>query len=525
MFSLIILKQGNIVMDYKIENKKFILPAFEPQQSINERSFDLYNKITHVFFRFIHLICPCFNKSVSVRLNKKEIIHVSVDSYQKWRSSAHFASLVNMGRDLNIDLEKKRSIPNEIKEVIKVLKAQKALEYDFKHPVALEIFNAIEANDNQSLVKIFETTPAQTLTEALKSQDTRKNVNILAFAAHRNNFQAVDLISAFTDVHVLKEILIQKDIHEWTPLHHLALMDDQGLRYKDLKKKADIDTKKVSRFLCESPSMLRKYIRSDASKFSTESKTKPLQLYFRQGEPDQKEEQHLAYAPFIREHGHQFSIVPRYFKSIPQINAEVFRSKWAEMKEPMVRDENKLLLIDQHLQSIFDNGEENGLALTPIKHNDRGEKIPEEIKVGVGLEARRDFRLNEVVTLYGGEYFTDTNPSNYPSSDYGFGNDKKENIDGLYVRSYGSSAVHSAPNVKFEENTVLGVTFVAFKAIDDIQTNQQVCINYGPEYFKGRGIVPLETRPEARDQMRINPSQNETIKWMQQSYLKIQSQG
>lgn len=396
---------------------------------------------------------------------------------------------------------------------------------DYQNALAQEIVQASEEKNYENLKRILQEASQDNLSEALLEQDSKKQANLLAYAAHKNDLKAIDLITSVIETDLLKKILLQKDKHEWTALHHLALMTDKGKRYKELKKRAEIDAKTVSKFFCESPYMLRKYIRSNAGRFSTLSEKKPMHIYFKKVNLDAAEEQHIPYREFAQKHGHLFSHTPEYFKSIPQLRPEFLRALWEDLSVEMKRDESRVQQVDDHLKAILAAGEETGIYLAPIKYNDKGGKLPEEINVGVGALARKDFKFQNIVTLYGGEYYTKKYPDPKDSkSDYRFSTHLEDTVDALKVRSYGASFSHSAPNIRFEQiPSMLGFSFVSMTANEDIQENEQLCLSYGPDYFKSRKILPLETRPAAREKMEKNPSQDSDAQWRQECYLKVEA--
>lgn len=404
---------------------------------------------------------------------------------------------------------------------------QKSLDASPKSQVcqlnAKDIIQAIEEKNDENLKKIVQEATPEQLREVLLQQEGKKGSNILAHAAHQNNLNAIDIICSAIDTQLLKKILLQKDQHEWTALHHLAIMNDNGKRYKELKKRADVDAKTASKFLCESPYMVRKYIRSNAGRFSTLSEKKPMHLYFRPTNLPESEEQRLPYQDLMQKHGHLFSRMPKYFKSIPQVRPELLQALWEDLPETVSRDEKRLQEIDRHLNALLTAGEEQGIALAPIKYNDKGEELPKEINVGIGGLARRDFKSNEIVSLYAGEFFTTKFPQAAGiKSDYRFKSKSGEVSDAMDVRSYGASFLHSAPNIRFEQiSSALGFTFLGFKALEDIEKNQQLCESYGANYFKTRDILPLETRPAAREKMQKNPSTDPDAKVEQVCYLMI----
>lgn len=396
---------------------------------------------------------------------------------------------------------------------------------DFQSALAKDIVHSMEEQNYKNLRKILERQSKDDLSQALLEQDSKKQANLLTYAAHNNDLNAIDLICSVIETDLLKKILVQKDKHEWTALHHLALMSDNGQRYKALKKRAAIDSKKVSKFFCESPYMLRKYIRQDAGRFSTLSDKKPMGIYFKEANLDNADEQYIPYKVFAQKHGHLFSRPPECFKSIPQLRPEFLRALWEDMSDKIKRDESRVQQIDDHLKDILAGGEEKGIYLAPIKFNDKGESLPEEINVGIGGLARKDFKHQNIVTLYGGEYFTKKFPEpNDRSRDYMFTIHPEGTVDAVNVRSYGASFAHSAPNIRFEQiPSMLGFSFVSMTANEDIHENELLCLSYGPDYFKSRNIIPLETRPAAREQMEKNPSPHPDAKWRQECYLKIQA--
>lgn len=410
---------------------------------------------------------------------------------------------------------------SSIEAVAENINEKKADKTCFTHPLfedslAKQMARSIMEKNIDQLKTLIANSAKEELSAALKAQDIHKGVNLLAYAAHLNNPEAVKLISASLNIDFLKEILLQKDKHGWTPLHHLALMEDDGCCYKNLENASGIDTKKISDFFSESPWMLRKYVQPRASKFSTLHSIKPIKLYYRDG----NEEQYLSFEELIKQHGQHFNCLPESFKLIPQVEPDFFRSLWVAMKERIERDEIKLKQLDEHLKKVIKSGED-GVFLAPITFNDRNEKLPDHIKTGLGIRARRDFYCDDIVTLYAGEYFFADEMNKSRSTDYAYAINEKILVDGLKFRSYGSTALHSAPNVQFWQiESMLGINFVAMCAIDEIKAGDQICENYGEDYFKKRKIIPLETRPEALKKMENNPKRHA----QQTSYLKFLAQ-
>ncbi len=303
-------------------------------------------------------------------------------------------------------------------------------------------------------------------------------------------------------------------------------MKDKGLRYKTLKKKVNVDTKSTGKFYCESPSMLRKYIQSKTKQFSGKSKKTDatFKLYFREGKPGQRIEHHLTFEDFKQKFGGLLTAKPKNFKVIPHLRADFVRARWFEM-EKVAREEKKLQMIDQYLQEIYQKGEEDGLAIAKMEYTDRGEKIPDHIQLGVGIEARRQYKCGQLIALYGGEYSENGKYPQNRSGAYNYGcHSQKETISGLRFRSYGSTFLHSAPNARFlEAVNILGISYLFMEAITDINEGDYICENYGEGYFKSMNVEPFEVRPKAREEMENNPSADPTQRARQEYYLAIKA--
>lgn len=504
-------------MTYKISAQQL---TFESSRTVSfassQPSITLHSRVWHVVINFFHTLFPRFfkNHSTKVELNANKVVYVSAKSYQAWRTSQ---PIVDWAKSHHLILDG-QEIAKEIKQILRVLTHVK-----FKSQEAEEIIQAMEGRDHEGLKALLEKKNKAELRALLLEQDPERKATLLAYAAHHNHLEAVDLLTAAMDQQLLHDVLIKKDKHQWTALHHLALMNDGGKRYKELKKKGNVDAKRVSEFLCESPYMLRKYIRVNAGRFSTLSEKRPMQIYFKKVN-HQAKEQHLMYDDFSKKYGKHFSRKPDHFKSIPQLKAEYIQSLWETLPDKIEKNKSRLLKLDHHLKAILSYGEESGICLARIKYNDKGEKLPEEIDVGIGAQARRDFKCNDIVTLYAGEYFNEKHPkpSDFPTSDYAFGSELKETIEALKVRSYGSSFIHSAPNIRFEQiASIFGFTILSMTANEDIKKDDQLCLSYGPKYFESRHILPLETRPAAREQMQKHPASDSSAKWTQECYLKV----
>ena len=409
---------------------------------------------------------------------------------------------------------------------LRLEKSERVFGAQFSHPLAQQMSQAIENINTQGLQNLIQSVSQQELQDALKAEETKKGVNLLSLAAYLDNFEAVDLISSSTEEPLLKEILIQQDKCEWTAFHHLVLMKDKGLRYKTLKKKVNIDTKTIGKFYCESASMLRKYVRSQTKKFSgkCQKADATFKLYFREGKPGQRIEHHLTFEDFKIKFGSMLTAKPKNFKVIPHLNADFVRSRWFEMQK-IARDERKLQMIDQHLQEIYQKGEEDGLAVAKMEYTDRGEKIPDNIHLGVGVEARRQFKCGQLIALYGGEHFENGKYPRNRSGAYNYGCiSQKETISGLRFRSYGSTFLHSAPNAKFSEaENILGISYLFMEAIAEINEGEYICENYGEAYFNSMGIDPFEVRPKAREEMENNPPADPMLRARQKNYLAIKA--
>lgn len=454
------------------------------------KKFTIYSRKVHLLIEIFRRIFCCIKKSEKVRLNDQKIIYTSHSNAEKIRTIL-------------------KSLP----------------KYDF-HPefaneAAKNLAEAIKKGEHQQLNNLMTKTSKSELLKALEAQDNKKGVNLLSYAAYINNSMAVQFLSSACESAQLKKLLTQKDKSNWTALHHLALMNDDGASYRMMKKKAAIDTKTVSEFYCESPSMFRKFIKENPGKFSTQAKKtdKGAKLYFRDGMPGKKTEQHLTLDEVQQQYGKLFSHKPHQFKFIPHFNAKYLKDRWLEKEKTSV-NKKSLAALDIHLKSIYVKGEEDGIAVTTVKYDDRGMKIPEKINLGVGAEARKEFHKGDLITLYGGEYFAEGEMPAGRSRDYSYGGGS-DTIDGLRFRSYGSTFIHSAPNTKFWEiESSLGFKFLAFKALDEIAAGESLCLSYGSGYFSSRQIVPLEIRPAAMMRMKNNNKRDAT----QTSYLEIKSQ-
>lgn len=509
-------------MSYTISNNRFIIswPNEESSSTPTSFSFALHSRITHLFYNCLHFLFPSFfHKSEKFVLNKNHILYINSDSFKEFEDKIKSTLLKNY----RLQLSKESKVSN-LPAILNALGINRFCNAKFTNFLSKQIAKAIENKDRSKIefyTKVFRKLPPKKIREALSARDINKGVNLLAYAAHHNFPAAVALIRDAVDPVFLKEISLQRDYHHWTTLHHLALMNDGEYSYKTVKKWARIDAKTVTQFFCESPSMLRKYIRKDARKFSTSSSKQPLCLYFRNADPQQPTEEQLPFDSLMKKHASLFSREPKCFKSIPQIEASLFQTLWADMSIigngsalynlSRTRNGAALAQIDAHLRKISMHGED-GLALTPVQYDDHGEKLPDDANVGIGTEARIDFAKNDVVTLYGGEHCSRLDDDDAP--DYGFDFSDKEylgtHIDGLHFRSYGSTIIHSAPNVAFASfPTMFGVSFVAIRATRPILRKDKVCMNYGSGYFKSRGCLPIEIRPKARKVMQECPTPEE----------------
>lgn len=477
-----------MIYNYKINNNKITITGDE-SPSVECR---IYSKKMHIIMKIIHFILPCLVDSQKILLHDDKFIYTSKKNADK------------------------------IRNVIKALPINN-FDPEFSSDLATRMAQFIRNGESGKLKNLINSVSKKELNKALEAKDSHKQANLLSYAAYVNNSFAVELIGNACDQEQLKKILTLKDKVHWTALHHLALMNDGGVQYRALKKKSEVDTKKVSKFYCESPSMLRKYIKVNPGRFSAEGlkADKRAKLYFRDGAPNSRKEVQLSLEEFKSKHGKLFSHEPEHFKFVPHLTAKFLKNRWKELQKPE-RDKKGLKKLDAHLKEIYQRGGEYGIAVTTATYDDRGRKIPSNINLGVGSEARKSFKVGDLVTLYGGEYFAEGDFPKGRSGDYSFRDDNlKCTVDGLRFRAYGSTFLHSAPNTKFWEiKSALGINFLAFKAIDKIDSGEMLCVSYGPNYFAARDIVPFEARPAARKKM----EQNNNRDGAQSFYLTIKAQ-
>jgi hypothetical protein len=388
-------------------------------------------------------------------------------------------------------------------------------EARFINPLVQELAQLIQTRNHVQLMSKLDLIEEDKLSEIFNCKDTEKEINLLSFAAHLSNCTAVDVICSTLNISTLMQVLLLTDKCGWTAFHHLAIMRDKGVRYKIMKKKTGIDTKKIGDFFCECPSMLRKYTKDAPHKFRAVTRTNDtgLHLYFRNGDPGERVEHRLGFQDFKEQFGHLLTSIPKTFQVIPYGKRKYFRHQW--IKGPFHQG-NKLNLIDNYLKRILEEKGEKRLSLATVTHTDDGRRIPRGIQLGLGVESRKAFKEKELVTLYGGELFTPWDSFKSSSSLYQY-----NNMDGVHYRSYGSSALHSAPNIEFnEQRSCLGNVFVLIKAVEPIPAKTKLCIDYGIRYFKSRQISPFEIRPKAFQKIRSHPDPKKGLKETQYVYLK-----
>lgn len=505
--------------DCKISNNHISLISSNNRSTNSASKIDLHSKTEHIFFSVIQFLFPCWSFTQKINLNgSSNPIFINLKSYQKWRQGKDVLEWV---KTLSSNPFNEKNISKQIRAVLAHFpKHQLYRNPQFNHPIAKQLGEFLINNEQLDFEKYLKRIPKKDLQEALLCKDNNKQTNILALTAHYDNFKAVDQIASLLPSDQLKQILLQTDKTGWTALHHLGLMSDSGFLYKALKKKANIDTKKVGEFYCESPSMLRKYIRSNPKRFSTA--TEANKIFFRDGPPQMRTETTLTYSELMKKHGSKFSEKPKHFKFIPHVKRDTMRSLWAQRKE-VKRDRADLKKIDLHLHKIYKLGYEEGVALCTVKHSDNGKKLPDNLDLGVGAEARQAFKEDDLVTLYGGRYYPVETPDRKPNS-YTYHSSQDEIMDGALYRAYGSSLLHSAPNTEFYTISSSLITFLSYRALEDISAKSQLCVSYGRNYFLCKGYSPLETRPEARKRMETNLSKDPHVANIQKHYLAIKAQ-
>lgn len=371
--------------------------------------------------------------------------------------------------------------------------SQIVLEYrdlEFENELSQSIFLYIRNGDLQRLESLVKTSGDQDLREALLARDQKRGANLIAFAAHIENLEVLDFFLLEIEDKLLKAIAIQKDQLGWTAFHHFALLGDNWMRYRLLKQKTGVNTKSITEFFCESPSMLKKYLQPEPARFSARSS----HIYVVDEASDT--EQCLTLEEFHNNYGELLTEKFQTFKFIPHAKAKFFKSHWATGRHLRNRNGEKLVLLDHHLLNLYQKKKEEGVALAFIRRTDEGEPIPETVQLGLGVKTRKQFEPGALVTLYGGEQFL-------PYHEFKEGSMYRAGrIDGRVHRAYGSMVLHSAPNAVFcHIDTLLGISILGLQAISSIPKNTSVCINYGIRYFVCLDILPYEIRPKARKEM------------------------
>ncbi len=375
--------------------------------------------------------------------------------------------------------------------------------------LAEKLFFIILNRQNHRIPELFNLASRRDIANALLTQFTAYHrLNPIGFAARQDNDQAVMILfKKAMNFQIAKEMLLQEDKSHWTALHHIALVTNESC-YRKIKKVSQIDTKQKTspnKFYCESPSFLRQCIKENPKRFSAQ-----LNIYVRSGDPENPKEEKLNFSEMISEYGDQFTNKPTYFRSIPFGTRDYFKAVWLNSTYPK-RNPVKLPELDQHLCAIYDRMEENGLALTTVTHDDKGNKLPERVKIGLGVTTRHDyFKKDKWVTLYGGEYFYQ---SKNPSSDYGYliSEDINFSSDAEKYRSFGATLLHSLPNVAWEEIWTIFGPFTGLRAIEDIPERTGITLNYGSGYFKCRKIECIELKPAAIEKF-LSENNFETIR-------------
>jgi hypothetical protein len=380
----------------------------------------------------------------------------------------------------------------------------------FSNPISKILANLIESHAHDQLEIALNSINKDEFFEVLSDLDASKGINLLSFAAHLNNTEAVDALCATLEIEDLKKILLLNDSGRWTAFHHLAIMKDKGERYKALKAKTGINTKSIGDFFCESPFMLRKYIKKGPHPFKAVDNTNKsgFHLFFREGDLEDRVEHRLGFQDFKENFGHLTTVVPKTFQVIPYGKPEYFRLQW--IKGPGFKN-NKMGLVDTYLRRVLQIGEDEGVALTTVTRKDDGKRIPAKVKLGLGIETRKYFKTNDLVTMYGGELVS---PWEEARSLF-----QCDAADGSLYRSYGSSILHSTPNVFFCTFPCSFGSMIALIAVEDIPENTPVCVDYGEEYFKLINMIPLEIRPKAYDKLRSDFEEGVELNIHHQDYL------
>ncbi len=381
-----------------------------------------------------------------------------------------------------------------------------------------QIFNAIENRNTEEIKQIFENATNSQLQSALQEQErTLRNLNCISFAAHKDNKEAINLIvDKAKELKILRTILGQMDSSGWNFFHHATLMTDNAETYKKVKKLSKFKTNgSIDSYYCESPSFLRKCLSKEPKYFVAKT------FFVRSGPPEKREEVRLTFDELMAQYGDQFTIKPKTFRLIPYGSAEFFSRMWKSC-EGSKRDPNILEKLDRLLKTIKDDNNDNGLALTPVTHDDKGQKIT--LQIGMGIETRKAYETGQLVTPYGGKF------RYKPEGDlslYCYEVNKKVSLEGNKHRSYGSSTMHSYPNTYWRDVwTKLG-PITCLKAIEDIPEGTLVAIDYGEVYFESEDYDPIELRPSAVEKyipndVQIDPKNFNTLaENIRMSYMKV----
>ncbi len=356
--------------------------------------------------------------------------------------------------------------------------------------LALSIYDAIKEKSIPKLSQIFREATHDSLYTALTTHHPQLNqLTPLGYAAQEEFSEGVYFIAGSVSAVTLEFLLTRLDSKNWTPLHHIAIIDDNGVCYKKIKKLSRVNSKTITEHYCESPSFMRQCLKDKPRRFTRS-------IYVRTGNLGERKEELLTFEEVKKKYNSIFTEPPSYFQSIPHCTIKYFRDIYKHFFV-YTRNERKLNAIDDHLKNIYIERGEHQLALATVTYDDEQKPLDEEVtqKIGFGVETRDKFKKNQSITLCGGEKYC----GKRISSIYAFSVD--DNLifsDGKERRSFGSMMLHSFPNTRWTTTkTILG-PLLSVSANEDIPKDSLLTGFYGTNHFSLIGSTPSELCPKAK---------------------------
>jgi hypothetical protein len=310
----------------------------------------------------------------------------------------------------------------------------------------------------------------------------KRNICLFTLSLHyRRGDLSKWIFDRLATAHLLEQLVQQKDLGGWTPVHHAAIHHNE--LYKRLKRVPAAAVLKSP--YSTSPTMLRK--------ITLLSKNCLLEhdysIYVRL--PGRMEENYLCSSGVIQSAG-LFQDPPHYFSPICHMSVKTIHEFWKRNSKAIDPESKSFVRYNEYLTHMHEV--ESQLALRLVERDDEGKEPP--LRVGLGVVARKAIRAGTVIGNYGG-WVQERSIFLKHRSAYCLAHSKGYIADGREYRSFGSTFNHSFPNARFKGCMINGNDETLIMTITPIEAEEEICVSYGDEY-KFPDIV-VELRPKAME--------------------------